>query len=432
MVTSDGEAVLITDPGRWNLEAGPDFIDAVLLIGEEKRRVQGDIEVHVHPSGWRSHGHDSDRRYARVIAHVCYFPGRLGDETLPTGAVQIALRDALLSDRAFSFENIDVTAYPYAPVPAEATPCGEILATWPPEERETLLSAAGHYRLETKAARMLAEDRSSDPDDLIYEEIMCALGYKHNGACFRELARRVPLNSLKAKKRPLDAYALLLGVSNLIPISFRPKWSREARTFMREVWDSWWKQQAGWERLVMNKRQWRLAGIRPQNHPIRRMAAAIGLFHNSRKLAETIQSMHTRNAANWHKKMTAILSPDDPMEFWTYRLGLAAPRREKSVALIGARRISAILANVVVPFLAYMERNVEPLLESLPPEQSNAHMRCAAHALFGRDHNPALYNTSGLRQQGLMQVFHDFCLPDRSGCKACPLPTSLGKHHPSK
>jgi hypothetical protein len=28
------------------------------------------------------------------------------------------------------------------------------------------------------------------------------------------------------------------------------------------------------------------------------------------------------------------------------------------------------------------------------------------------DHNPALY-ADGLRQQGMLQLFHDFCLPNR-------------------
>jgi len=40
--TSRGEPVMVENPGRWNLEAGPDFLGAVLLIGREKRRVAGD------------------------------------------------------------------------------------------------------------------------------------------------------------------------------------------------------------------------------------------------------------------------------------------------------------------------------------------------------------------------------------------------------
>ena len=131
IITSDGESISVINPGRWNLEAGPDFIDAVLLIGIEKRRVQGDIELHIHPADWNSHGHNSDPRYNRIIAHVCYFPGRLDKNALPAGTVQISLRDLLLADRSFTFENIDVTAYPYAPVSTQTPPCGKIMETVP-------------------------------------------------------------------------------------------------------------------------------------------------------------------------------------------------------------------------------------------------------------------------------------------------------------
>ncbi|MEM7397281.1 MAG: DUF2851 family protein, partial [Verrucomicrobiota bacterium] len=57
LLTEAGEPVRVEAPGRWNLEAGPDFLDAVLYIGEEERRMTGDVEVHIHPSGWVHHGH---------------------------------------------------------------------------------------------------------------------------------------------------------------------------------------------------------------------------------------------------------------------------------------------------------------------------------------------------------------------------------------
>ena len=52
-------------------------------------------------------------------------------------------------------------------------------------------------------------------------------------------------------------------------------------------------------------------------------------------------------------------------------------------------------------------------------------MRLTALHLFGRDHNPALYSDSGLLQQGLLQVYLDFCLNARPGCDACALCQAL-------
>ena len=33
MRSGSGEEVAVADPGRWNLEAGPDFLDAVVTVG---------------------------------------------------------------------------------------------------------------------------------------------------------------------------------------------------------------------------------------------------------------------------------------------------------------------------------------------------------------------------------------------------------------
>ena len=67
--TVDGRPVEVVFPGWWNLEAGPDFRNATLKIGDEPER-QGDIEIHLRAEDWAHHGHDHDPRYDNVILHV--------------------------------------------------------------------------------------------------------------------------------------------------------------------------------------------------------------------------------------------------------------------------------------------------------------------------------------------------------------------------
>ena len=43
LVSRRGERVAVVHPGTWNLEAGPDFLGAVLEVGEPPRRVVGDV-----------------------------------------------------------------------------------------------------------------------------------------------------------------------------------------------------------------------------------------------------------------------------------------------------------------------------------------------------------------------------------------------------
>ena len=83
--------------------------------------------------------------------------------------------------------------------------------------------------------------------------------------------------------------------------------------------------------------------------------------------------------------------------------------------------------NVFIPFLAAVDlKDVldGPLLDQLPDEADNDIVRQTALSLFGPDHAPSLYR-NGLRRQGLIQIFHDFCLNDRSRCAECSLPGLL-------
>ena len=94
LVTRDGETVSVDSPGHWNLEAGPDFLNATLLIQPGARQLRGDVEIHVHPSDWDAHSHSADPAYAHVAAHVTWFSGP-APRTLPPGVCPLALAEPL-------------------------------------------------------------------------------------------------------------------------------------------------------------------------------------------------------------------------------------------------------------------------------------------------------------------------------------------------
>jgi len=427
LTASSGEAVNVEDPGCWNLEAGPDFLDAVLVIGPDERRVTGDVEIHVRPPDWKSHGHADDPRYDGVVAHITYFPGTVPANVLPGGAVQVSLKDAINTDPAFSFESIDVAAYPYAPFREDTPPCANILASWSPGDIGALLESAGEHRLKIKALRLAHTMGERGREQALYEEIMCALGYKHNRAAFRLLAQRVELEALRGDSDgdATNAYSILLGVAGLLPASVSPRWDDQTRVFVRQLWDNWWKQQSAWERVVMPRSSWRLSGTRPQNHPVRRLAAASVLFAPEQGFLSRFVELSEAPPDTLLEDAEHLFLETGKMEYWRFRLGLGGKRQPRQVALVGRERIASILANVLVPFLASGGMDVVPLLGVLPPEHHNSLARRMAFTLLGPDHNPALYR-NGLSQQGLLQIFHDFCLNNRTNCKDCALCTALG------
>ncbi len=424
LTTRDGETVTVLSPGRWNLEAGPDFLDAEIILGPDARHLRGDVEVHIQPADWDRHGHAADPRYRRVVAHLTFGPASTSPRGLPAGTAEIALRDALAALPAFSMEAVDISAYPYAAANADPCPCAGILRGWTPEQRGAMLETAGAFRIEQKASRFALHLRRTDADTLMYRETMAALGYKHNSLPFRTLADRVP-EALLRQRAPHDAYALLLGVAGLLPETPSPRWSRETRDLIRQVWDAWWPLQARWTPARLPQDAWTLAALRPQNHPLRRLAAAATLFAHPEPLS--VRLRHAV-ASGRPEAMAALAEPPPPLDYWLHHLGLGTPRLESGVTLLGRGRLAAWSANVILPLLAAEGTDITPLLHVLPPEQTNSVMRQTAHRLFGRDHNPALYTRNGLRQQGLMQIFHDVCLAERTGCAHCPFPAAAAAH----
>ena len=425
--TQAGEPVRVIHPGAWNLEAGPDFARAILTVGSEARRLEGSIEIHIRPGDWHRHRHATDPRYRGLAAHVTWFPGTLDPETLPPGCVQIALAPALERVPGFSFEQIDIAAYPYAVPDTPRPPCAEALQALPVDLAGRFLEAAGRHRLDQKAERMrTALQRGTGRDTLLYTTVMGALGYKRNAAACRELARRLPLEVLRDTPDPETAYALLLGVAGLLPAQPGPGWPDAARAELRALWDRWWPRQEAWRTRCMPRTDWTLGRIRPLNHPLRRLAVAAALFGAGAPWLDD-PALHTDapDSADWMADATARLSTCNRLPYWEHRQSFTGMASTTPVRLLSPRRAAGILLNSVAPFrLATGLDSADGRLD-LPPEPDNAVIRECAHLLLGRDHNPALYNRAGLRQQGLIQIFQEFCLASRSVCTGCPLATAI-------
>lgn len=382
LVTRRGCAVAVVSPGEWNAGPGPDFRRAVLELGPERRRVVGDVEVHLAPSDWDFHGHGADPNYRNVIAHVTWRGGP-PPATLPSGAVSIWLGRFMTADCSFAPEQIDLAAYPFARLPLAGRPCERELAHDPDRARR-VLAAAGRLRLKMKARRLVGRlcARARTARDgfggsgtnvdaarrqVFYEEVMTALGYAKNATSFRRVAERVPLDSL-------------------------PREPDAARTAFRVA--------GGFE-------AWDRAGNRPWNTPERRLATAAAIFAETDVMALCAAGDFSKSAC---RAMVRALCG-------SRRLTADGARGQ----WMGRGRAAAILANVVAPFALAEERLAE-IPDWLPPEDVSEPVRLTAFRLFGRDHNPAaFYSDNGLLIQGLLQIHRDYCLRHHPDCATCQL-----------
>ena len=416
-----------TPPAAWaNLRAAVAKSDAVLFVTPEyNRSIPGALKNAI-DVGSRPYGHSTWK--GKPCAIVSASPGMLPAAELPAGALQIALRPALDALPDFSFDNIDLLAYPVA-ARAMPPPCCDAMARLTPPQRGAVLDAAGETRLRRRAEVLQAAMLDRGPAQVIYEEVLAALGYRPNKAPFRRLARLLPLDHLREKSAgdPVRAYALLMGLATLLPDpSARRTWDDETRTFIRRCWDAWWPLSGEFAAQRIPRADWSLVGIRPANRPERRLMAAALLFAPAPSLPERIAAVAQNPCGGSAEKLLALFDlPDAP--YWSNRLSFSSAPAKEPVALVGAARAQAILVNLLLPAFAAMGSPAEAwqaLLDNLPAEESNELIKQTALRLFGQDHSPRLYRT-GLRRQGLIQIHHDYCLGDRTLCAACPFPKTL-------
>ncbi len=350
-----GEPIYVVYPGRWNLEAGPDFKEAVLEIGETRQRVKGDIEVHLNPSAWTAHGHGTDPAYRNVVAHVTWGCGPRPD-SLPLNAVCIALGRFMSEQIGFTPEAVDLSAYPFARVSHSERPCYEHFIN-NHQLAQGMMASAGAYRLRAKARR-LASILALCPlsrCQIFYEEVMGAFGYKRNAQGFRQVAEAVPYDRLVAE--PENAVSALLAAGSFV--------------------------------------EWQRAGLRPSNFPENRLLAAAQLFTST--AVTTLLEAHIGNVSELQDLQRLLMS----------------------AGLMGRGRAAAILTNVVVPFALARGVLAQVPAWLPPEDLSEPVRLTAFRMFGRDHHPLTLYARNNLHIQGLIQIHRDYCLELHPFCETC-------------
>jgi len=156
------------------------------------------------------------------------------------------------------------------------------------------------------------------------------------------------------------------------------------------------------------------------NHPQRRLAALAQMVRNWPKIRALRQRCDPASVSDFF----ATLSDD----FWNFHYTVSSKASARRMALVGESRVTEMLANVFFP-LAYAEDSSRWIgFKNLPAKLSNQRVKVAAIRLFGPDCTRVeLFLQNAALQQGLLQIYEDFCLNDASDCVKCPFPRQLAR-----
>ena len=269
--TSDGQAVRVLHPGFASAEGGPDFRGAVIQTGGEAPR-SGDVEIDLRSHNWRAHGHDRNPNFKNVILHVVWetgapATGAAQNERPLTLPINNSL-DAPLGELSVWLENESASSLPEN----LRGQCSAPLRELDESQLAELLRQAARVRLESKAAQFSARARHAGWEQALWEGLFRALGYKHNAWPMQNLAESRPHWSSGAKSS-FAFQARLLGVSGLLPAELTRS-QKSSDTYLRRVWDCWWRERDEFADCTLPRAVWKFHGLRPANHPQRRLALA--------------------------------------------------------------------------------------------------------------------------------------------------------------
>ena len=177
---------------------------------------------------------------------------------------------------------------------------------------------------------------------------------------------------------------------------------------------------------------WRLGGVRPANHPQRRLALLAHWLSRPTLLAELEAWFHQ---AAQPRQLTASLlrclqAKPDP--FWSWHWTVASEPMRRPQPLLGVSRVTDLAINVLLPWFwirahtganSACQHEAEQRLLVWPAAQDNTVLKLARHRLFAGEAAP--FRWTAARQQGLLQVVRDFCGHSNALCDACTLPDQL-------
>lgn len=389
----ENEQLAILQVGQHNTDAGPDFFNARIKLGETIWA--GNVEIHLKSSDWLKHGHHKNEAYDNVILQVVLKDDmpihRTNGEGIPTAELKIpehvlaSYKTLMLSDKTIAcsdnFAQLDSFA----------------LRSW--------LNVLWMERIERKTEniRKILAYTTQNWEETFYISLARSFGAKINAEPFELLAKSLSSIILaKHKSSIFQIEALLFGQAGFLEEGDNSDYFRTLKkeyNFLRRKYDL----------KNIDTHLWKFMRLRPPAFPTIRISQFAHLVHKSSHLFSKI--LDSESVGEVMQSFESSTS-----NFWKthYRFGKESPEKVKS---LGKTAIRGIIINTVIPilFLYGKERNLPEFIdralqfaETLPPEK-NAATRA------WEDLN--VKNKDAFSSQALIQLYSRYCKPRR--CVDC-------------
>ena len=399
--TTEGYPVQVIDPGITNTDAGPDFFNAKIQIGDAIWA--GNVEIHRKASDWKAHHHDRDLAYDSVILHVVgendAVVYRTNGEIIPQSVITIPP----LIKHNMDWLLLRDTTLPCVERIHEVEPF--LISTW----MSTLLTE----RLERKVVDILTllEHYNDDWNEVFYILLMRNFGFGNNSDAFEVLAKSLPFKYIRKQlSNSMQIEALLFGQAGLLNEQIDDIYYQLLQQEYRFLQQKYRLPQVDY--CMIKKFR-----IRPSSFPHIRIAQIAAIWTQHDTLFSRI--LEDNQPETLKSCFDVSLS-----SYWDthYHFRFSSPTKKKT---IGKAATHIILINTVVPMLfAYGQKKRIPdfctkallLLETIPPERNS---------LITNFTDAGIGVKNACDTQALIQLRREYC--EKKKCLYCRIGFTLIK-----
>jgi len=404
LIDSDGNRIIVINPGEYNRDSGPDFFNSRISIAGTIWA--GNIEIHTCSSHFDLHGHQSDPAYNNVILHVVAQNDKKvfsknGEEIL---TVEIKF-DSSLYDGYLSLVN---TPYIIA--------CQNELNNIDKFLVRHWLNSLLIERFQNKSAHILKifEDTGNDWEETFYRLVCRYFGFRVNTEPFEMLARTLPFRIiLKHADSRFQVEALLFGAAGLLDEGiFKEAISDE---YYRDLLKEFKILKTKYSIQPMHGWVWKFSRLRPANFPTLRISQLASMLSDSggrfTKVIEATTADQLRSLFNVSAS-----------EYWSTHFVFGKTTR-RTTRNSGSQATDIILINAVVPliFVYGMKRDSLDLRERALGMLEK--IDCEENIIIDEWKKAGIEAESAYYSQSLIQLRNEYCKKRR--CLECRIGSKL-------
>lgn len=402
LLSAQGETLQILHPGHYLQQAGPDFFNAQLRIGNQKWA--GNVEIHLKSSDWYVHHHENDPAYHNVILHVVW---EHDTEVFRKDNTEIPVLELIhYVDKEF-LKNYSALSAFKSWIYCERD-LGSVDAFVFKKWQERLF----FNRLERKAMPIdeMLRQNENDWEATLFQFLAKNFGLNTNGDSFFSIANSIPFSVIRKEKFEVENLeALFFGRAGLLS-------DEKQDVYFTDLQSRWLYLSEKYQLKSVFVEPPHFFKLRPDNFPTIRLAQLAQLYHQRDNLFSILTS--TETVVEMYAVFDVRVS-----EYWQthYQFDKESPKKRKTIT---SSFIDLLIINAIVPFLFVYAKHLgkeisETLigfLEALAPERN---------AVIDKFSSFGITVENAMDSQTLLQLKNEYC--NHKKCLQCGIGIELLK-----